>query len=212
MASVRILKAADAAPLLRVTSLPLALPAEAPSARESEVDDRDGDQQIAARVKEAYAAGFADGELKGRAAGRIAVEGQINALMATIGKLGELKPQLRQEAEGELIQLSLAIARRVLQRELSVDPDALKGIVSAAVQKIQGQQLTTIRLHPDLHPAMMRAAAGNAYLKDSTVVPDATLPWGSVLFDSTRGVLDVSIDSQLDEISSGLADRLRRSS
>jgi flagellar assembly protein FliH len=211
MASVRIVKAGDAASLA-IGPLPTSSSPSAVSPREREVVDRAREQEIAAKVQEARSAGFIDGEQKGRAAAKTMVEGQINTLTETVARLGELKPKLRQEAEGELIQLSLAIARRVLQRELSVDPDALKGIVSAAVQKIQGQQLTTIRLHPGLHTAMAHAAAGNVFLRDSEVVPDATLPWGAVLFDSTHGVLDMSIDSQLDEISRGLADRLQRSS
>jgi flagellar biosynthesis/type III secretory pathway protein FliH len=43
-------------------------------------------------------------------------------------------------------------------------------------------------------------------------VEDATLAPGSVLIDSSRGVLDASVDTQLAEIERGFADVVRSGS
>ena len=45
-------------------------------------------------------------------------------------------------------KLALAIARRVLRRELAVDPEALHGLVLAALEKLQGQEICRVRVHP----------------------------------------------------------------
>jgi flagellar biosynthesis/type III secretory pathway protein FliH len=44
------------------------------------------------------------------------------------------------------------------------------------------------------------------------VIADASRAIGSVIFETPRGNLDASVDSQLQEIERGLADRLRRTS
>jgi flagellar biosynthesis/type III secretory pathway protein FliH len=42
------------------------------------------------------------------------------------------------------------------------------------------------------------------------VIPDPSRQPGDVVFETERGNLDVSVDSQLREIERGLADRLRK--
>ena len=42
------------------------------------------------------------------------------------------------------------------------------------------------------------------------MVPDASRELGTVIFETQRGNLDASVESQLQEIERGLADRLRR--
>jgi flagellar biosynthesis/type III secretory pathway protein FliH len=44
------------------------------------------------------------------------------------------------------------------------------------------------------------------------VLPDAAREPGSVIFETSRGNLDASVDTQLQEIERGLADRLRKQS
>jgi flagellar assembly protein FliH len=44
------------------------------------------------------------------------------------------------------------------------------------------------------------------------VVSDQSRELGSVIFETSRGNLDASVDSQLQEIERGLADRLRKQS
>ena len=44
------------------------------------------------------------------------------------------------------------------------------------------------------------------------VVPDPSRELGAVIFETTRGNLDASVDSQLQEIERGLTDRLRKQS
>jgi flagellar assembly protein FliH len=56
--------------------------------------------------------------------------------------------------------------------------------------------------------ACLREAGGLAV----EVVADAAREPGSVVFESERGNLDASVESQLREIERGLADRMRRPS
>jgi len=127
-----------------------------------------------------------------------------------IGELAQFRPRLRHEAEGDMIRLSLAIARRILRREMSVDPGAMHGLVLGALEKLQSQEITRVRVHPS------QVAPVDACLREAVpgtrveVIGDPAREAGSMVFETTHGNLDASIDCQLQEIERGLTDRLDR--
>ena len=91
-----------------------------------------------------------------------------------------------------------------------MDPEALHGLVLAALEKLHGQEISRVRLHP-AHAALVtgcleQRSAGTRV----EILPDPSRESGSVVFETERGNLDASVDSQLQEIERGLADRLRR--
>jgi flagellar assembly protein FliH len=161
------------------------------------------------RAQEAHAAGFREGEAAGRSRAAAEVQPVIERLTQSIDELARLRPKLRREAEGDVVRLALAVARRVLRRELASDPDAVQGIVLAALEKLQGQEISRARVHPAHAPlvaeCLRKMAGGGASVE---VVADASREPGAVIFETQRGNLDASIDSQLQEIERGLTDRL----
>ena len=48
-------------------------------------------------------------------------------------RVAGLRARIRKETESDIVTLTVAIARRVLRRELSVDPEAIHGVVKAAL-------------------------------------------------------------------------------
>ncbi|MGA2269358.1 MAG: FliH/SctL family protein [Bryobacteraceae bacterium] len=168
------------------------------------------ERQSEQRIREAHAAGLREGEAAGR--NRAAAEFQpvVERMARSIEELCQMRARLRREAEADLVRLSLAIARRVLRRELAIDPDALRGLVLAALEKLQAQEICRVRLHPS-HAGLISACLREAVSGSSVeVIPDPSRQPGDVVFETERGNLDVSVDSQLREIERGLADRLRK--
>jgi flagellar assembly protein FliH len=169
-------------------------------------------QQCEQRVAEARAAALREGEAAGRASAAAELQPVMERLARSIEEIAQLRPRLRREAEGDMIRLSLAIARRILRREMSVDPGAMHGLVLGALEKLQSQEIHRVRVHPS------RAAAVDACLRQNVpgtsveVIGDPSREPGAVVFETTRGNLDASIDCQLQEIECGLADRLNRPS
>jgi flagellar assembly protein FliH len=167
-------------------------------------------QEWEQRVREAHAAGVREGEAAGRTRGAAEVQPVVERLARTIEELTQMRPRLRKEAESDTVQLSLAIARRVLRRELAVDPDAMRGLVMSALEKLQGHEISRVKVHP-AHAAqvsaVLRTSSHNAAVE---VIPDPSCEPGGIVFETTRGDLDASVDSQLQEIERGLTDRLRK--
>ena len=164
---------------------------------------------IEANLKEAHAAGVREGEAAGRKKAATEVQPAIERLARSIEEISGLRARLRREAEQDLVRLALAIARRILRRELIADPDALHGLVLGALEKLQGQEICRVRVHAS-HAALvsgcLRQMAGAAPVE---VIADTTLAPGGVIFETQRGSLDASVESQLREIERGLGDRLR---
>jgi len=169
-------------------------------------------QQHDQNVREAHATGIREGEAAGRSRALADMQPVMERLIHTIDELAQTRAILRREAEGDMVKLSLAIARRVLRRELAVDPDALHGLVLAALEKLQGQDLCRVKVHPS-HAATIKSALQKSLSACAVeVIPDASREIGTVIFETQRGNLDASVDSQLQEIERGLADCLRKRS
>ena len=168
------------------------------------------EQQHEQRVREAHAAGLREGEAAGRKRASAELQPAIDRLARSIEEIGGLRGRLRAEAEADLLQLSLAIARRVLRRELAIDPEALHGLVLGALEKLQGQEIARVRVHPAHAALVTESLRQNGGSVKVEVIADPARELGTVIFETRRGNLDASVDAQLQEIERGLADRLRR--
>jgi flagellar assembly protein FliH len=164
------------------------------------------------RVREAHAAGFGEGEAAGQSLAAAEMQPVLERLARSIDEMGQLRARFRREAEADMVRLSLAIARRVLRRELAVDPDAMHGLVLGALEKLQSQEICRVRVHPSHAVAVTGHLRKNATGSTVEVVPDPTREPGTVIFETDRGNLDASVDSQLQEIERGLIDRLHKQS
>jgi flagellar assembly protein FliH len=193
-----------------------AFPAYRPRVEEQspELEKRLADEtaEWEARVRAARDVGYREGEQAGlaqeRANSRAHVEQAVQELAAAIRDLDKLRPRLRREAELDLVRLAVAIARRIVNRELATDPEAVVGIARVAFEKLRIQETVRVAVHPDLakplRSALERTAAGHV-----EVAADPSLARGSVIFETARGNLDLSVETQLREIEQGLTDRLR---
>jgi|ERR1017187_3319861 flagellar assembly protein FliH len=168
------------------------------------------ERQAEQRAREAHAAGFREGEAAGKKRAAAELEPVFERLARSIHEMAALRGEMRREAEADMLRLALEISRRVLRREMAVDPDALRGLVLAALEKLQGREISRVKVHPS-HAALVsellrKSAAGQPV----EVIADASREPGAVIFESERGNLDASVDAQLREIERGLADCLRR--
>ena len=165
-------------------------------------------QQYEQRVREAHAAGLREGETAAKTRAASETQPVLEKLALSIAELTQMRPRLRRQAEGDVIKLSLAVARRILRREIAIDPDAMRGLVFVALEKLQAQEASRVRVHPS-------HAAGIATMLKQTdakieVIPDGSLAPGGVIFETNQGNLDASVESQLQEIERGLTDHLRK--
>ena len=168
--------------------------------------------EIEMRIREGHHAGYVEGEAKGRLLAAEELKPVLARLSNTILQVADSRASFIRQTEADVVKLSMAVARRILHRELTIDPGSIAGLVKAALEKLQSDVVARARVHPEL-AATVRATIEQSGRRASVeVVADASLERGGVVIETNRGSLDASIETQLREIELGFADRFRRPS
>lgn len=157
-----------------------------------------------------------EGRREGEAAARQQMEAETAALhsrlVQSIEALAGFRPRLRQEAERQVVELALAVARRILRREVNIDPEAVGGLVRSALDKLSLREVVSVRCHPSfaafIQVGLERLGAPVAIRVES----DPGLEAGGVVIETAHGSLDASVNVQLEEIERGFADLLEPAS
>jgi flagellar assembly protein FliH len=160
--------------------------------------------------KEAYQRGFSEGRGVGLDQAKAELQAVLDRMARTLAELSSLRSRIRKEAEGDLVKLSISVARRVLHRELTLDPESIEGLIRIALEKLQSRDVCRIRLHPDQEPAIRASMERFSNAHKVELIPDPSMQCGDVLFETAHGNIDASIEAQLREIERGFADRLGR--
>ena len=169
-----------------------------------------GMREMEPRLRSVYQQGFQDGQ----AAARQEAAGQVDALAVRVARsieeMSGLRERFRHEAEEDVVALSLAIARRVLHRELTVAPEALLGLVKAALEMMEVREVHRVRVHPNDAALVQQHLEQMGLPRRVEVLADPSLERGAVILESSRGALDASVETQLAEIERGFTDLVRR--
>ena len=189
----------------RTTSAPP--PAPRP-VRAPAVDAGNADDPDAAR-KESYQRGFSEGRNVGHEQALAEIQPVMDRLSRSLADLATVRSRVRKTAESDLLKLAIAVARRVIHRELTLDPSSIEGLIRVALEKLESRDLCRVRVHPDQEP-VIRTLLARFSAAPVELIPDPTLQCGDVLFETSHGTLDGSIEAQLQEIERGFADRLGR--
>lgn len=175
--------------------------------------DPEGDQERERHIETRLAAA----REQGRAAAEQAAERSaldrlkpvLVSLETMIESLSSQRQRLRAGAEHDTVKLAIAIARRILHREITADPDALAGLVKAAFEKLDARETHRLRVAPSDAALLSAYRAKLDFPPALEIMSDASLRPGSAIFETSRGDLDASVDTQLGEIDRGLADVIR---
>jgi flagellar assembly protein FliH len=150
-----------------------------------------------------------EGEARARAelAGQAAE--QRAAVSATLEAFKAERTNYFARIEPEVVQLSLAIARKILHREAHLDPLLLTGMVHVALEKLDRGAHIRLRAHPD---DMRYWIDHFAERRDGHAAPelvgDAQLKRGECALETEMGNTVISLETQLKEIEQGFLDLL----
>jgi flagellar assembly protein FliH len=162
------------------------------------------DAHLAALEREAFAKGFSQGELAGAEAAGQRGEMMLHRLMQTLEELTQVRAQMIQQTERQMVQLAMAIARRVVQREVTLDPDLLIAMARVAMERLGETAQVKVRLHPDDYEAAGAARVSQLAGSNVMILADAHLSRGGCRIESDMGILDAGVNAQLQEIARAL--------
>jgi flagellar assembly protein FliH len=162
------------------------------------------------QLKRARETGYREGEAAACQAARAKMDAAIDQLGSAVRELAGYRGRLRRDAERDLVKLSVAIAWRILRREVHLDQEAVLGVVKAALERLDAREVCRVRLHPD-DLALLNARMESLGLgRNVEMAADSSIGRGGAMVETSRGALDASIEGQLQEIERGLTDLLER--
>lgn len=130
------------------------------------------------------------------------------SFVASLEELARFRRELTARYERELLELSLGIARKIVQQEVSERPELWLGMLRTAVRHAVDRERIVVRVPTTLaaflreQAAPLRAALEG--VKDVEVVEDAALGDGACILESRFGEVDLGLDTQLDAVARAL--------
>lgn len=178
-------------------------------AASTEIQSADA-EQVKQLCANAYQQGVAAGEASGSQKAQARLDPALVSFTKMVAELAGTHKKLRVEAEAAAVALALEVARRVLHREVAADPEAILGLVKAAFQKCDARATQSLRVAPQDAESIRENQSRLNLPQGLEIIADRSLTRGSVIFETSRGDLDASVDTQLAEIERGLTDVLKR--
>ena len=170
----------------------------APRPAAAKPGDRDVEERAAAIERDAFAKGYAEGERSGTEAAATRTDAMLRRLGATIDELIALRGEIVRRSERQAVQLVLAIAERIVRREVTLDRTILIGMARAALDRLGEHGTATVRLNPaDLATIGDTVDLAGAGVR---VVGDAVVSRGGCQVQSDFGFMDGSPDAQFREL------------
>lgn len=159
------------------------------------------------------AAGDLEAEVQQRA-GQLVQERigeQLSVLETATTQLGDSGESSVAWWQHTALTLAIAIAGKLLRRQLELHPEDAAGMVSAALQLSAGSRRVEVRMHPlDLEllagDQALSTNSGLSTLPDDLLVADETLERGDCLVQTTDGRIDARLETMLDRITTELLD------
>lgn len=158
------------------------------------------EDELQVQLSEAFNRGLEEGR---RQAER-GLSNVFKALRDGIAGLTELRDKVMRESEEDLLKLSIMVARKIIQREISLDPQILAGVITTALDAVTDLDRVTIRLNPEDYAQVSsdRERFITGVGRDNQVMlnPDEQIMRGGCMVDTPTGTIDARIETQLEEI------------
>jgi flagellar assembly protein FliH len=122
-----------------------------------------GRQEVSAKIEEilaaaqlkaqeieqqAYEEGFQQGQNDGQEVGRRALEEVVKRLQTLVTTLEQDRESLFQQREGVLLKLALLVSEKLVARELSLHPEAIRQIIEEGFRQVAHQEGLRLLVSP----------------------------------------------------------------
>ncbi len=154
--------------------------------------------------REAFAKGFAQGERVGIEAASERTDAMLRRLTQTLDELMALRTQMIRQTERQMVQLAIAVARRIVHREVTLDQDLILAMARVALDRLDEAAHVTVRLHPEEFEATATTRASKWTSSHVTVVADPRVGRGGCRVESEFGTIEASVDAQIQEVARAL--------
>jgi len=191
------------------------IPADGPR-KTNRLDSQADDEAARRSIDTARRTAYEEGRREGEEAARISAESASAASVAqgrtrVAAALSDFRNERSQyflAMEREVIRLALAVAARVLHREVQLDPLLLAGVARVALDKLADCSGVTLRV-PASHLAEWHKVFASVDPSDQPIIAsDPSLTPAECILETRMGTVELGVAAQLEEIERGFFDLL----
>lgn len=175
------------------------------------------DESAAEASKQAgYDSGFAEGSAQSEKQLHAQWEQKLTEAADILKAAYETREQIIQEAEPFLVELSCAVAEKIIGQQLTLAPEMAIELIRKSLARRREQGVITLCVSP-AQLAFVQAAREELHLAidsqaELQILPDSTVNDFGCVIRSVFGSIDARIDTQLSEIKRELVQLAHRSS
>lgn len=168
-------------------------------------------QQIKEEIQEAYDQGFADGQETTSATLQIQIIQHQQWLRNIDSVIKELRSQYSNsisELENSLITLSIMVAEKIIEREVTANSEIVVVEVRKAIKSLDNDIIFKIRVHPEcleiLKMVKSNLITDSSRIENVIITADESVDLGGCVLETSAGNVDARIKAQLERIMSSL--------
>ena len=159
------------------------------------------------RATEIEAQAKREGFEQGVGDGRAAAQAEMDEMLETMRGLVEMarveRHKIIETAEPEIVKLSVAIAERILNAQISLEQNAVLDMVKSAIARLVNRETVTVRVNPADVETMRGHRDKLMTMNDIDnlrVIEDQRVDRGGVVIETDAGTIDAKISTQLREV------------
>jgi flagellar assembly protein FliH len=163
----------------------------------------DPDQRLAKMERDAYERGFDQGQKDGVALGRTKAQETWRQMVTLFESLSSLREKILEEAEEEILKLSMTLARQIVKKEVTADPDTVRRSLHEALTLLKDKSSVRILINPDdmkiIEPYLSELTVQNK-LEKFELAEDHFIEPGGCVLETGFGRINAGIENQLLEL------------
>lgn len=177
-----------------------------PTSRVSEMELLKGEYEKRVRnaEKDSFERGINEGIRTGEDQARKESIKSIEALQNQLKEVASLRKNILEKAEKDILMLSVSIAEKILQQEVTSNQDTIQNILRAAMKNIIDRDNIKVRLHPQDFQYMLEKKEdflqGFDGIKNIVFEEDGGIIKGGAVIETQFGEVDARIDRQFAEV------------
>ncbi|HOO57545.1 MAG TPA: FliH/SctL family protein, partial [bacterium] len=154
--------------------------------------------------EEGYKKGYDDGYGKGKQSGLQETINAVSMMNEVIEQLKAYHTQILEDSQKDILKMAIAVAEKVLHKEIMTDPETVLGVVKDALRRVSFKKHFIIHVNP-LDLEILKSASDQiiSVLDNHESVKfkaSAQVEPGGCVVQTESGTVDAQVDRQFNEV------------
>jgi flagellar assembly protein FliH len=162
--------------------------------------------RVAAVERDAFQKGFEAGKSSGLEMAEKKVEAILDRFAESMEELGAARGEVIRETQKDVLRLAVAIAQKLVQREIHIDEEILITLVQVALNKINESAPVTVYLNFEDHAYIQKVLGARPQVfgeRELVLKVKDDLKRGDCVFESPYGNIDARLSEQFNRVEQG---------